>query len=639
MKAKLTRPVRGECFCLAKMYRTIRVAILFVTPVLAGPRPGAAPGFPQLTPAQYQEMMSEVDNYLSKMSEEEINTMVQEAMKDPGFQKFVEEVESGKIKPEELFGVQPGAAPAPAAGPAAVPAPAPVVAPVAKPVEKPALTPQRSKSSAAEMLKALLATIGNLRMKAASYHKVGDMLKPFNRSLDAFVYYLSALVDAKKTDHIEQLIGDRNFLPLHDALKRLSDELRVWEPRVETPEFGERDMVREVKEQSKVALQKVLSLFQHAFDMQQLISGLEQLFAKYEPEILRRRKVVEENEQRAIKEAEQAKQIRPSTARIEREGRYVRPAPTFYDWFYEQPEGPRYYDRAPDYEYDRDRGRTGDLKPMSGGESRKGLVPAEEKKKEKEAEAAKPGKATKSSKVPQTVEPGLAEIEQAAKQIATMLADNYEGAFVPNLGAIASSYLAAPAPRMRHPQQRGQPALNVPDIFNKVMGELTNALNVIQRYRGDVNYEISKMDSGAAKQQAQKRLAAAIDQNSAVLRPIYDTSVKFMNNQQINRGGNPLINYPQLQAHYAGTVMHNFHEAMELVYGINKAEREQGEAAVQQMLGGAPAAAQGAQRGQRPAAQRPHQAPRRHHHRQAQPRQPLLALPAPRPPINVDEPD
>jgi hypothetical protein len=571
------------------------------------------PMMPQLSPAQYQDMMAEVDNYLSKMSEEEINNMVQEAMKDPGFQKFVEEVETGKIKLEDLYGAPPQAPPAPKAD-AKTPTPSTLPTP---PAEKPILAPLRSKAVAMETVQALIKSIGDLRIKTTAYHKVADALKPWNKTLDSFTYYLRAMLSQDKTDHIEHLISDKNFLPLHDALKRLSDELRTWEPKVSTPEFGERELPRDEKEQSKVALQKILSLFQNAFEMQQIIGGLEQLFAKYEPEILRRRKIVEENEARAAKEAEQAKSIRPSPARVERESRYIRPASTFYDWYYEVPESPS-YGPSMGYEPEAHSRSGGDFNrsQANSSEANKFSRPAE-KKDDKDKDDKKGPRKAAPLELPPNVEPGLIEIERAAKLVGEELLDTFEETFRGGFGAFVPSYLGAPASLTPRNLANERLFLARAGTVNQALGDITNALEVMQKRKPDVEYEIKKMDKGAAKERANKRLNEAVARNRVALQRVYDATLTIperviagdIGNRVVPAvagvpaapagAGQPLSNWLQLVANYGvpnDDIFHapanlpsvnsigRFQEAFELLYGVNRQARMANDAAMRQEI-------------------------------------------------------
>ena len=173
------------------------------------------------------------------------------------------------------------------------------------------------------------------------------------------------------------------------------------------------------------------------------------------------------------------------------------------------------------------------------------------------------------------------------------------------------------------------------ETFNKTIGELTAALQVIQKYRGDVTYEISKMEAGTAKDQANRRLNTAIDQNRASLRSMYDASVRLM--QRVasgeigNRPGDPIEGWTQLY-HYQPEVgvIYKFQEAVELVYGIDKAPREQAQAAMLKVLAEKGAKADAEMKAQK---QRGH---RRGQRQEPQLEQPMLALPGP---INVNEPD
>jgi hypothetical protein len=581
--------------------------LLCALPLLAikpGPR-GGPMGMPQVSPEQYQQMMTEVDQYLSSLSEDDINKMVQEAMKDPGFQQFVKDVEEGKITPEDIFG--PG--PVPGALPPPVPTPqAPKPTPQQTPepvVEKPHAVALRSPAAAMEMLKLLIATINErLIPKAEGYHRVADVVRPWYKRLNTLTYYLSTLL---QPEHIHQLVTDKAFLALHDALQKMSEKLNFWEPKVQVQELGEEEVAPAIKEQSKKALSEILHILQNAFDAQQVLAGLEQLFKKYEPEILKRRKTIEEIEETARKSADSSKYQRMSPARVEREGRYARPTPSFYDWWFEQPE-PARYEPYRGYDEGRSTSRGSDFARPSATTGAK--APTQPKKEDgaqkaqdeaKKKDAYKPVKPTR-AEMPSNLEYGLNEIERSAELISKLLADNASGVFPPNFGGFAPSYILnamnrAPAARVPGAGPAASTDAFTPHqlekigTFNSIMKDLSRALHHLQSKRGEVEYAINKIPDAAAKQQAAKRLTAALEKNRRTLHNIYNATLQLADKP--GKVGSPFHNYPQMVLHYGialdnrnadrfkvrpGTettnVIPELQQAYELVYGGDKSARE-----------------------------------------------------------------
>lgn len=328
-----------------RMYKIILAVTLglpLCTYPLNGPRPGHARmqpgpmpqfgpnGMPEFSEEEFKALAQEVENFFKNMSEEELAEFV----------KFAEDVESGKIDINELL--------PPSMVQQLPPMQRPPQQPVAKPEEPtkevsevtpvkptPAL---RNKVDAQKMINNLLERLSSLRAKASSYERVADRLRPWDQQLDDLTYYLHIISDKKL---VEQLISDKDLLPLHDTLKELSDSLDKQEPLLHTPAFGVEKIDPKVREQSKKALNAIITALETSFTRKALIQGLELLMKKYEPELLKKRKEAEAAHEKALQEAEARQKTSPKPARIRTEsGR----SSGFYDQYYRGPVSPGNYD-------------------------------------------------------------------------------------------------------------------------------------------------------------------------------------------------------------------------------------------------------------------------------------------------------
>lgn len=290
---------------------------------------------PGVTQQDLERAAKEVDEFFKNMSEDDMKS----------FMEFVHDVETGKVDINELLppGMQmqpPTKQPAPA-GPKAqviMPKGSEVATIKTEPQEqvKPML---RNKKNAEIMLKELIEHLTSLRSKASTYAKVAEQLTSLYESLDMLMYYLHAL---SKKEHIDQLVTDPDLLRLHDALRSLNEVLKAHEPQVRVPEFGLDIQDPQIKSSSKKALGHVVNTLETSLLRERLISLIEQLFQKYEPAALKKRKSAEEKEARAQQEAVAQKQWQQVPANVRTEPMAMRERAygerdRFLDWFY----GPR----------------------------------------------------------------------------------------------------------------------------------------------------------------------------------------------------------------------------------------------------------------------------------------------------------
>jgi hypothetical protein len=327
-----------------RMYKIILALILAMplcTSPLNAPRPGHARmqpgpmpqfgpnGMPEFSEEEFKALAQEVENFFKNMSEEELAEFV----------KFAEDVESGKIDINELLppGMVQQMPPMqrPPQQPAIKPEetkPQPPEAAPAKPA--PAL---RNKVSAQKMINDILDRLSSLRAKASSYERVADRLRPWDQQLDDLTYYLHIISDKKL---VEQLISDKDLLPLHDTLKELRDSLDKQEPLLHTPAFGVEKIDPKTREQSKKALSAIIATLETSFTRKALIQGLELLMKKYEPELLKKRKEAEAAHEKALQEAEARQKLSPKPSRIRTE---LARSTGFYDQYYRGPVSPGNY--------------------------------------------------------------------------------------------------------------------------------------------------------------------------------------------------------------------------------------------------------------------------------------------------------
>ncbi len=333
---------------LKYLNRTELIFILVSLPFsLYAPPMGPAAGVAGQEPMQISEQ--EIAQMFGVSPEEasQMANMMREfdaaIKKDPELQKMFNEFEQqleqeiqqglseGKSY-EEILGLPGLATPEQLPAPKPTPVPMPVTENEKKVEEKPKQA-LRSRSQAEQIIQSLLATLGKIQSKAAAQRSVAETLAPLQPQLDLVVYYLHVI---SKPAHIEQLVTDPEMTSLHDALQRLDEKLSAEEPLFITAEVGEY-LNKSSKERSKIALQNIVSDINSALRAQ-LIGQLEKLVKKYEPQALKLRAEAESAVERAKKEAEARKIIRPVPAQIKREeeyGRHIRQGRgRFDDWYY-----------------------------------------------------------------------------------------------------------------------------------------------------------------------------------------------------------------------------------------------------------------------------------------------------------------
>ncbi|MBN1549553.1 hypothetical protein JW872_02730 [Candidatus Babeliales bacterium] len=284
-----------------------------------GPNPNLqqfAANMPMPTEEEIQAASAFLEDFFNNMSDEEMADFMQ------FYEGFVQDIESGKIKVEDIFGPLPEQPPV-------TPQEPKKPEPQNLPEQKPAPVTQdnlRDKKATAEIIKKLIASITSLKTKAASSHKVLTTIEPLSKEIDTLVYYLYAL---EKPEHIQQLVTDKELIPLHDQLKSLQQVMEQYEPRLAIPEFGIGPQNPQEKEASKKALSEIINAFKKAFSAENILEKLEKLFEKYEPEILKQKKAAEDAEERAKQELAAMKGWRQDPSRVAPEPR-ERNYPTRY---------------------------------------------------------------------------------------------------------------------------------------------------------------------------------------------------------------------------------------------------------------------------------------------------------------------
>ncbi len=522
--------------------------------------PGGIPGLPPgVSQEQFDAAVAEVDTFFKNMSEEEMNEFLNFA------QELTRDIESGKVDINDLLPpgmLQPPQAPQPApkpVGPQQEERPQPMQE--AHP-EKPKTPALRNKSVAQQMLKNILDRIGSIRTKAASYERVADTLKPWNKKLDDLTYYVHVISDK---EHVDQLISDKELLPLHDMLKELSDMLTTQEPLLQTPEFGveEQDPVK--KERSKKALKNIIAGFETAFTTRSIITNLELLMKKLEPELLKKRKEAEAAQERATKDAESRKgqQPAPSHIRSQETGRGGN-GRGFYDQYYSPSRPSTSYSPS---RYTGDESRPSLSAPSSPAhaksESPEGMKnikytpkkddekkkkEAEEKAKKDAAEKAKAEKELKGKKTPEQLAADKKKLEEEERKKredaayvpttepekkAVKYLENIEKSFTIMEEAIDKEellwdmdrYFSADAPPTGRQAQAD--AVKEAQTMNVALAELTRALRRIAR---DVSFAENSIRKSPSKAHGplQRRLEAVIKLHQDPLNQLYGQGLALL---------------------------------------------------------------------------------------------------------------
>ncbi len=462
--------------------------------------------------AEGMPKMTEEDIKAFQEAQEMINNMKPEELEEVF--KVIEGVLSGEIDPAEVFGPMP-TQPAPKPQPPqpkpeekVEPQPAPQACVVEKQVAL------RNKNAAQAMINTLLEHIAAIRVKASTDSKVADSLTPWNSSLDSLTYYLHIIV---QKHHIESLVCEQDFLSLHDALKQLHDVLVKNEPQLKTRELGIETQDPAIKERSKKALATILQSFEVAFKQQNILDGLEKLLKKYEPELLKKRKEMEAQEERAKKESETMKSWQPTPSRIKPEAEYTPRGDKFFDWLYDTErrgrpsrphEAPRRIEEKPTPSKEATPPSVG-----KGGKAGEGEKDKGGKKSDKGTEAGKGDKGAAKK-----YEPKNKEEIRLDKHL-----DELEDIF----DEIVSSYLNTP-------YLLGKPGIvsylplpfttreDVDKNVNKPLDETAAALHTIGKKKGDIEAKMKKASEEGAKSY-KSRLKKIVEDAQSKLQPIYNS--------------------------------------------------------------------------------------------------------------------
>jgi hypothetical protein len=480
------------------------------------------PGGPEISKEEFESLTKEVETFFKNMSDEELAEFV----------KFVDDIESGKVDINELL---PPGMMQPPVGPQQRPqpvAPKSEIKPTPEAPAKPAAPALRNKANAEKMIKGILDHLDSIRSKAEGYELVADNLKPWNKKLDDLTYYLHVITDK---NHVEQLVTDKELLTLHDTLKDLNDSLNVQEPLLQVPEFGLGKQDAATKERSKKALKNIISSFETAFTRKSVITNLELLMKKYEPELLKKRKGAEEAQERAVKSAEARKGQQPAPAHVRTEGQ-GRGGKGFYDQYYSprrptSSESSRY---EPGYRESRPLGEAvekpaGEKKP----ETKYGKPKKKEEEAKKKAEAElKKGEAAKKEepKAPAAPYAPTTENEKNALKYIEKMAKSFviiENKLDEDVLVDSEQYFSTDAPT--EPRQAQTQAIQTAQAMNENLAELARALHRIARDKSLAEGSIRKSPK-AARPHLTKQLQDTLAVNQDQLHALYSQGFTLLQN-------------------------------------------------------------------------------------------------------------
>lgn len=263
---------------------------------MASPQPGGA-----MLPMPSQEEMQEIQKFLDTLSQDELDELA----------KIGEEIiQTAEKEGRPLFG------PAPEMKPISKPQPKPAnpinTAPVVKPTEQVKPTERtlssKEKSRIQRILSGLVDAIASIRQKATSDETLLQLLAPLNTTLNDITYYLNVVNYSK---HLVQLT-DKEFTPLNDNLRKFYEQVEEIDSDLDVPELemSKKQSSDEIKTQrykikkATKVLQKFVSIIETTIKQKHVMTDLERLVEKYEPEALK------------IKQEQEAKEKKASAQRI-----------------------------------------------------------------------------------------------------------------------------------------------------------------------------------------------------------------------------------------------------------------------------------------------------------------------------------
>lgn len=264
-------------------------SLMFISPLVAtGPTgPGGA-----MLPMPSEQEMQEIQKFLDTLSPEELDELA----------KIGEEIiQTAEKEGRPLFG------PAPEAQPTPKPVRSTSTSHAVKEKEpqkpKARILSTREKSRIQRILSGLVETIASIRQKSTSDETLLQLLAPLNTALNDFTYYLNVVNYSKHLVHLT----DKEFTPLNDNLRKLYEQIEEIDSELEVPEIemSKKQTSDDIKKQRKKIknaaklLSKFVSIIETSTKQKHVLTDLERLVKKYEPEALKIKKEQEEKERKA----------------------------------------------------------------------------------------------------------------------------------------------------------------------------------------------------------------------------------------------------------------------------------------------------------------------------------------------------
>lgn len=269
-----------------------KIVLLILSLLGSAPILPLAPQGNAMLPMPSEEEMKEIQKFLDTLSPEELDELA----------KIGEEIiQTAEKEGRPLFG------------------PAPTTQPVPKPVKSVATThtvketnqekpkervlSSKEKSRIQRILSGLVDVIASIRQKATSDETLLQLLAPLNTSLNDLTYYLNVVNYSKHLVHLT----DTEFTPLNDNLRKLYEQLEeldseLYVPEVKVDKKQTSDEIKKQRQQVKKAaqlLQKFVSIIETTTKQKHVVTDLERLVKKYEPEALKIKQEQEEKEKKA----------------------------------------------------------------------------------------------------------------------------------------------------------------------------------------------------------------------------------------------------------------------------------------------------------------------------------------------------
>ncbi len=244
-----------------------------------------------MLPMPTPEELKEIEEFLSKLSPEELDQLAQLG------EEIIKKAEEENMP---LF-FDPGAS-----GPVQPSLPTPAIKkdetkPTIK-VDKPAPTVKRGVlEEIRDTLDNLIKTIESIRQKTSFDQMMEDTFSVLDDSVNKLVYYLHVVNDRKIAPHLK----DAEFSDLYKKVSALAADLKKLDTQFDVPEFGIMTKAKEAERKKKIkksapVLNAIIRRFKAAIEQESIPSDLIKLIEKYEPEALKIKTTLQDQEKKAL---------------------------------------------------------------------------------------------------------------------------------------------------------------------------------------------------------------------------------------------------------------------------------------------------------------------------------------------------